>query len=149
MGYQPIGSVNIPKKFDPVTKVFVPVQPTVPKGKPKTVRLIHRFKKGTGDFKALDLIPCTWLPRPNAKKCPNCQITHPFKTIHLWIEPDGSVLVGWAAYQTLLKARLPNYDVAADVVKAPPLRIGKNGSRLQVDKENRKMTMYPKEAVSV
>ncbi len=150
-------TVNVAKRFDPVTKVFVPVQPTVPKGKPATVRLIHKTKKGTGDFNALDLVPCTWLPRPNAKSCPTCHKKHPFKTLHLWIEPDGSVLVAWVVYQTLLRAGLPNYDVAADVVKAPPLRLGKDGSRLEVDKENRKMTMWKpwkrtlkkKEAVSV
>jgi hypothetical protein len=149
-------TIAIPRKFDPATGLFEPKQPTVPKGKPATVRLVHRTKKGTGDFNALDLVPCTWKPRPNAKQCPTCHVKHPYKTLHLWIEPDGSVLVAWVVYQTLLRAGLPNYDVAADVVKAPPLKLGQDVTRLEVDKQNRKMTMWKpwkrtlkKEAVSV
>jgi hypothetical protein len=117
---------------------------------PKSVRLIHQTKKGTANFQALDLVPCTWIPINH--DCVTCKTFHYFKTIHLWLEPDGSVLVSWDVFKLLRKAGLPNYDVAADTVAAPPpLRIGKNGSRLEVDKKNRKMTTWKpkKEAVSV
>jgi len=127
------------------TKTWTPSKTFTP---PQTVRLVHRTKRGTGTFAALDLVPCNWIPIFH--DCPTCKKIHHHKTLHLWIEPDGSVLVSWGVFQLLQKAGLPNYDVAAEVVKPPPLRIGKNGTRLEIDKENRKMTMWKqKETVSV
>lgn len=76
--------------------------------------------------------------------CPTCRTAHPVKTMHLWLDDAGAVLVSKQVLEYLRKAGLENYDLTYEgtVTKPPPLRMGPGVRRDQIDQANRKIIRY-------
>lgn len=96
-----------------------------------------RHKEGSW---GMHLVPLAHIPMLAPDMCPTCKVTHMVKTVHLQLEPGGTVIVSSGVYQDLQKAGLDNFDL--EYVKAvrnpPPLRLGRKGTtRAEVDYKNR------------
>lgn len=62
--------------------------------------------------------------------CPTCQTLHPVKTVHLWLDDAGTVLVSEGVLAELRMAGLPDLTVIGQVKNPPPLRLAaRNGDR--------------------
>lgn len=100
-----------------------------------TARVRHRFKSGQ-----IHLVPL--LDRPfivdgrvvPTKDCV-CNEWHPCKTIHLWLEDDGGVLVSEGVLKDLKRSGMHDLEIVGDIEKAPPINL--NQTRTLVDKNNR------------
>lgn len=64
---------------------------------------------------------------------------HVGKTTHLWLEPSGTCIVSPGVLKELQQTGMRHLTVAGYVKEPPPLRIGRNGQREQVDNDNRRM----------
>ena len=98
--------------------------------------------------------------RPVPMLCPLCQVLHPVKTVHLWLEPDGTVIVSPGVLDELRLAGMPDLEVVNEVQAPPPLRLGnpvsvpkftayqeaavkaRRGWRQQQDKQNRRINLW-------
>lgn len=56
--------------------------------------------------------------------CPLCQTFHPVKTVHLWLEDDGGVIVSPGVLEELKMAGMPQLEIVNEVKKPPPLQLG-------------------------
>jgi hypothetical protein len=73
------------------------------------------------------------------KKCPNCRIVHPVKTVHLWLDDTGACLVSTGVLEDLKSAGMPQLDIVGEVNKPPTLRLGM--SREKQDQEARRLVI--------
>lgn len=72
--------------------------------------------------------------------CNMCVGVHHYgKATHLWLEPDGSCMVSKGVLKELRAAGLPQLTIVGATKKPPPLRLGRNANRQQVDNTNRKI----------
>lgn len=62
--------------------------------------------------------------------CPTCHTLHPVKSVHLWLEPDGSVIVSEGVLADLRLAGMPSLEVVNEVAAPPPLRFGRTGPKV-------------------
>jgi len=71
-------------------------------------------------------------------ECPSCQIIHPVKTHHLWLNSNNEVLVSRGVYESILTLGLPTVELELvdGTNSPPPLAIGAGKSRRQMDQEN-------------
>lgn len=67
--------------------------------------------------------------------CPTCQTFHPVKTVHLWLEPDGTVIVSPGVLAELKMAKMPELTVVNEVQKPPPLALGRRMQTVQDRRE--------------
>ena len=74
------------------------------------------------------------------KTCPLCLVTHPVKTVHLWLDDADSCLVSTGVLEDLQKAGLPDLEIIGMVAKPPPIEFGRK-SRAEVDADNRQIYM--------
>lgn len=89
--------------------------------KPKGIRI--RRVDGRGNY--CYLVPVMQKPYTTGPiDCPTCLVLHPVKTVHLWLEPDGSVIVSPGVLTELRMAGMPELEIVNEVADAPPLRIG-------------------------
>ena len=72
------------------------------------------------------------------KTCPMCQVTHPVKTVHLWLNDQDECLVSTGVLEDLKKAGMPDLVVVGSVDKPPPLHIGRQ-PRQADDYHNRRI----------
>jgi len=75
------------------------------------------------------------------KVCPLCQVTHPVKTVHLWLNDQDECLVSTGVLEDLRKAGMPDLLVSGSVDKPPPLHIGRQ-PRQAVDANNRRINIH-------
>lgn len=109
--------------------------------KPRAIRIAHRTKRG-----GIALVPIPTKPIMGLKrKCPTCQVIHPVKTVHLYLDSSGGCLVSSGVLECLKEAHMPDLDIVADIVNPPPITVGKD--RFEVDQMNAKITLW-KEPVS-
>lgn len=78
--------------------------------------------------------------------CPTCNIIHPVKTVHLWLDSAGRCLVSKGVLEDLKRAGMPDLSVVATIVDPPPIKIGVD--RHDNDQRNAKIHLW-KEPVSV
>lgn len=71
--------------------------------------------------------------------CPSCHLTHPVKTVHLWIDAAGTCIVSAGVLADLVSAGMPDLYVLAEVAKPPALHFGPGVTREQVDNGNRRI----------
>lgn len=109
---------------------------------PTSIRIRHRNKRSGIALVPLNNKPIMGLRR----KCPTCQIIHPVKTVHLYLDVSGACLVSSGVFDLLKGVGLPDLDVVADIVNPPPITLGK--SRFQVDQQNNRIQLW-KEPVIV
>jgi hypothetical protein len=89
--------------------------------KPQGIRI--RRTDGVGNY--CYLVPVLQKPYATGPiDCPTCLTFHPVKTVHLWLEPDGSVIVSPGVLEQLRMAGMPELEVVNMVDNPPPLRIG-------------------------
>ena len=107
-------------------------------GEPVGFRLRHETIR-----MGLVLVPLVWVKFPKPMACPSCQIMHPFKTIHLHMEPDGTVLVSKGVLEHLQRAGLENHSLTLEgAVKNPPALSVKRGlSREAINNQNRAINL--------
>ena len=82
--------------------------------------------------------------------CNVCQITHPFKSIHFWIGPDGEVMVSQGVLDDLRLVGnsdgmdpMDGFTLEGATDKPPPLRVAQRGAeRAKIDQQNRKGVLY-------
>lgn len=110
---------------------------------PRGIRLQHRTKRGGIALVPIPKRPIMGLKRP----CPTCQIIHPVKTIHLYLDMNGGCVVSEGVLAHLQEANMENIDIVADIVNPPPITLGKD--RFEVDQENAKIQVWNKETVIV
>jgi len=75
------------------------------------------------------------------KTCPLCQVTHPVKTVHLWLNDQDECLVSTGVLEDLRKAGFPDLIIKDVVDKPPPLHIGRQ-PRQAVDANNRRINIH-------
>ncbi len=75
------------------------------------------------------------------KTCPLCLVTHPVKTVHLWLDDTGQCLVSTGVLEDLEKAGMPDLAIVGSVKNPPPIQVGRK-SRSQVDAENRTILVH-------
>lgn len=95
----------------------------------------------------LYLVPVVSRPRQirgpgSTDPCPLCQVWHPVKTIHLWLDNTGRCLVSFAVLEDLKLAGMPELVQEDHVKKPPPLRLGGKATRAAVDYDNRVIRMF-------
>lgn len=56
--------------------------------------------------------------------CPTCGVLHPLKTVHLWLEPDGTCIVADGVLNELRMAGMPQLETVNRVENPPPLQLG-------------------------
>ena len=106
------------------------------------------------DRNCVRLVPIMSKPIPVAPNhivpiCPTGHVHHPVKTLHLWLGPAGECMISEGVLE-LLQGRVEGMDgfVLESVTdKPPPLRVGRNGDRAQVDNVNRKQHVYGSELI--
>lgn len=108
---------------------------------PESIRIVHDTKRSCMATVPIWTKPIAGLRRP----CPTCNIIHPVKTVHLWLDDVGSCLVSRGVLEDLQRAGMPELAVVASLKSPPPLTLGK--PREVVDNRNRKIQMW--EATSV
>lgn len=114
------------------------------RGKPQAYRLRYTGPETRPGTVNIHLVPLLWQPFParnlivGKDECPTCNIIHPCKTVHLWLDAQKTVLVSQGVYDSLLKAGLEMnlLELVGGTDKPPPLRINGRVSRRQVDQEN-------------
>lgn len=79
--------------------------------------------------------------------CPTCQVVHSVKTLHLWIQPNNTVLVSDGVKSAIEKdypggMKAADLEVDGGTHKPPPLKVGKGKSRREVDQENERITKW-------
>ena len=119
---------------------------------PRSVAIRHRFKRS-----GIALLPIHHKPMTGDSiyPCPNCQVIHtnsfgrPVKTVHLYLNTEGSCLISEGVLADLRKAGHVGtiVDIVADVVNPPGITLGRN--RLEVDQANSRMSIWTKEPVIV
>lgn len=75
------------------------------------------------------------------KVCPLCQVTHPVKTVHLWLDDKDECIVSTGVLEDLRKAGLPDLVIAGAVKDPPPLHIGRQ-PRQADDANNRRINIH-------
>ena len=75
------------------------------------------------------------------KVCPLCQVTHPVKTVHLWLNDRDECLVSTGVLEDLQKAGMPDLVVIGSVEKPPPLHIGRQPRQVD-DHYNRRINIH-------
>lgn len=102
------------------------------------IRLAHKTLRS-----CVALVPILSKPfsGDSIKKCPNCQVIHPVKTVHLWLDDVGSVLVSEGVLKDLRDAGMPDLEICAEVKSPPPLSLGRM-TRPEVDQKNRRITWW-------
>ena len=71
--------------------------------------------------------------------CPTCHVLHPVKSVHLWLEPDGTVLVSEGVLTELRMAGMPDLEVTGEVAKPPALRFGRQGPKVHAGENPRQV----------
>lgn len=74
--------------------------------------------------------------------CPTCQILHPVKAVHLWLDATGTCLVSEGVLEELKLAGLPDLTVIGATPNPPSLVVGRGVSRAAVDNKNRRITEW-------
>jgi hypothetical protein len=75
------------------------------------------------------------------KTCPTCQVPHPVKTVHLWLDDQGQCVVSTGVLEDLKAAGMPDLQIVETVAKPPPLTVGQK-PRPAVDADNRSTVLY-------
>jgi hypothetical protein len=79
-------------------------------------------------------------------ECPTCNVIHPVKTHHLWLNSDGKVLVSRGIYESIQgeAGGLAVNDLTLDggTNTPPPLAVGAGKSRRETDQENEAIIQY-------
>jgi hypothetical protein len=82
---------------------------------------------------------------PGKDECPTCQIIHPVKTHHLWLDSSNRVLVSRSVYESILGdvgLEMADLKLVDGTNRPPPLAIGAGKSRREIDQENEAITHY-------
>ena len=106
------------------------------------VRIAHRKLRS-----CVALVPLMHKPFTGGSldRCPTCQVVHPVKTVHLWLDDAGACIVSEGVLADLKRAGMPGLEIMATVKKPPPLRFGPghgNPIREQLDSNNRKIRLW-------
>jgi hypothetical protein len=82
--------------------------------------------------------------KPVPYACPTCRVAHTHKTLHLWVDDRGVVLVSAKVLGMLKEAGLENFDLVHEgyVAKPPPLKMGPGVRRDEIDQAGRKIIQY-------
>lgn len=99
------------------------------------IRIRHRaLRSCLITFPMLD----TPMVGPSLYECPHCHVEHPFKTIHLWLDDSGAVIVSTGVYEAMRTrwSGPPEFDVVGEVPDPPALRLD-GGSREEQDQAAR------------
>lgn len=105
------------------------------------IRIAHRTLKA-----CVALVPLVHKPftGQSLDLCPTCQIIHPVKTVHLWLDDAGQCLVSQGVLDDLRLAGMPNLEIMGHTNNPPPLRLGNGATREQLDQANRLITVWTK-----
>jgi hypothetical protein len=93
-------------------------------------------------------IPLDWIVYPVPQQCPRCQVAHTVKHLHLYLENNGSCIVGMGSLKHLKRAGLARLGlvVGPEVMEPPTLSISNQPgapTREAQDNENRKIIILP------
>ena len=101
------------------------------------IRIVHNYARSS-----VVLVPIMSKPffDDSLDICPSCHLVHPVKTVHLWVDADGTCIVSKGVLEDLKSAGMPALSVVAEVLKPPTLALGV--PREKVDQSNRKIVRY-------
>lgn len=85
-----------------------------------------RIRHFTKRFPEIALIPILSKPFVGASLdiCPTCQVIHPCKTVHLWLDDTGACLVSKGVLEDLRAAGMPELEIVGGTDSPPELDIG-------------------------
>lgn len=114
---------------------------------PKKKKAVGHRVRHTTDRMACRVTPIMSKPIPTPpgqkpKICPTCQIHHPVKCLHIWIEPDGSALISQGVLEMLQGVGMDGFVLEGATEKPPPLQIGTGKTRPAMDNANRAQVIY-------
>jgi hypothetical protein len=100
------------------------------------IRVTHKQARGV-----VYLVPIVKKPfvGQSLDTCPTCQVIHPCKTVHLWLDADGSCLVSLGVFADLYEAGMPDLMVTGEEINPPTLNFGPGVTREQIDSNNRRI----------
>lgn len=75
------------------------------------------------------------------KTCNLCQVSHPVKTVHLWLNDQDECLVSTGVLEQLKVAGMPDLVITGSVEKPPPLHIGRQPRQVE-DANNRRINIH-------
>lgn len=106
------------------------------------VRIAHRTKRAPTSGPIVHTVPIPSKPFTGASldKCPTCGVVHPVKTVHLWLDDEGTCIVSVGVLADLQTAGMDDFDIVGEVLNPPPLSIGV--PRPAQDQAHRKITYY-------
>ena len=98
------------------------------------IRIVHSSARSS-----VVLVPIMSKPffGQSLDRCPSCHLVHLVKTVHLWVDADGTCIVSQGVLKDLKSAGMPSLSVVAEVLKPPPLQLGV--AREKTDQSNRKI----------
>lgn len=87
------------------------------------------------------LVPVASKPLVRPFVCPSCQVIHPVKTIHLWLDDKGEAIVSDGVLADLETAGLAKFNLTKEhhVPNPPTLHIAPGLRREEVDQRNRRI----------
>ena len=104
------------------------------------------------DRNCVRVVPVMSLPIDTSGKggykiCPTCNIHHPVKSLHIWLDGDGKAMISKGVLDLLQKRTtaeggMDGFTLDGHTTKPPPLKLGRGGNRAEVDNENRKQVIY-------
>lgn len=102
----------------------------------ESIRIQHSTKRSGMATVSVYTKPINGLRR----LCPTCNIIHPVKTVHLWLDDVGTCLVSKGVLQDLQQAGMPDLVVVGSIVNPPPLDL--RLSRPENDHQNTKIRFW-------
>lgn len=113
----------------------------------KGVALGHKIVHATSRSQ-IHLTPIMSMPIPiptdgsPVKICPTCQVNHPVKTLHIYVDDVGCATVSGGVLLLLKGVGMDGYTQQGHTDNPPPLKIGQGKTRKQMDYSNRAQVIY-------
>jgi len=107
------------------------------------IRIAHTAKRSphpSGVIIHTVPIPRKPLSGDSFKRCPNCQVIHPVKTVHLWLDDAGTCLVSKGVLSDLQLAGMPDLVIVGEVKAPPAIQLGER--REVTDSANRRISLW-------
>lgn len=107
------------------------------------IRLLHATGRN-----CVVTIEHPYRPLPSPQLCPTCQVLHPRKTYHLWLDDSGGTVVSLGVFEALKQCGLPNLAIEAEVERPPSATISlQDGKRPTVVREKPRIRLYTSQGV--
>ena len=106
--------------------------------------IVHATSRSQLHLTPILSIPMVDVPNSPTSICPTCQVWHPVKTLHIYVDDVGKATVSAGVLKLLKKAGMDGFVEQGSTKKPPPLKIGQGATRQKIDYSNRAQVIYTK-----